>query len=48
MVGNDDGAPAICVEERALEWYNSEEYQELVQIRHAASTADIIAIDGRR
>ena len=34
--------------ERALEWYNSEEYQELVQIRHAASTADIIAIQGRR
>ena len=34
--------------EQALEWYNSEEYQELVQIRHAASTADIIAIDGRR
>ncbi len=34
--------------ERALEWYNSERYQEIVQIRHSASTADLIAIDGRR
>ncbi len=33
--------------ERALAWYNSEEYQELVQIRHAASTADLIVIEGR-
>ncbi len=34
--------------EQALEWYNSGEYQELVQIRHASSTADLILIDGRR
>ena len=32
---------------QALEWYNSEEYQEIVQIRHSASSADLIAIDGR-
>ena len=35
-------------QEQALEWYNSEEYQQLAQIRHAASTADLIAIGGRR
>ena len=34
--------------EQALEWYNSEDYQELVQIRFASSTADVIVIDGRR
>ncbi len=33
---------------QALEWYNSEEYQEILPIRHAASSADIIAIEGRR
>jgi uncharacterized protein (DUF1330 family) len=34
--------------EQALEWYNSEDYKELVQIRYASSTADLIVIDGRR
>ncbi len=34
--------------EQALEWYNSGDYQELVQIRYASSTADVIVIDGRR
>ena len=33
--------------EQALEWYNSEEYQELAKIRRPASTADFILIDGR-
>ena len=33
--------------EQALEWYNSGEYQELVQFRHAASTADLIVFAGR-
>ena len=37
----------FATREQALEWYNSEEYQERVQIRHAASTADLIVIDGR-
>ena len=37
----------FATREQALEWYNSEEYQELVQIRHAASTADLIVIEGR-
>ena len=33
--------------EQALAWYNSEEYQDLVQIRFTASTADLIVIEGR-
>ena len=37
----------FATREHALEWYDSEEYQELVQIRHAASTADLIVIEGR-
>ena len=35
-------------QEQALEWYNSGEYQELAMIRRAASTADLILMDGRR
>ena len=31
----------------ALEWYNSDEYQELVRIRQTASTGDFILMDGR-
>lgn len=31
----------------ALEWYNSDGYQELVRIRQSASTGDFILIDGR-
>ena len=31
----------------ALEWYNSDAYQELIRIREAASTADFILMDGR-
>ena len=33
---------------KALEWYNSDEYQELAKIRRAAATADFILINGRR
>ncbi len=32
---------------QALAWYNSEEYQKLVQIRFRVSSADLIAIQGR-
>ena len=31
----------------ALEWYNSDGYQELVRIRQSASTGEFILIDGR-
>ena len=31
----------------ALEWYNSDGYQELVRIRQAASTGEFILMDGR-
>ena len=31
----------------ALEWYNSDGYQELVRIRQLASSADFILLDGR-
>jgi len=31
----------------ALEWYNSDGYQELVGVRQSASTADFILMDGR-
>ena len=31
----------------ALEWYNSDGYQELVRIRQAASSGDFILMDGR-
>ena len=31
----------------ALEWYNSDGYQELVRIRQSASTGDFILMDGR-
>ena len=34
--------------EKALGWYNSDEYQELATIRRPASTADFILIDARR
>jgi uncharacterized protein (DUF1330 family) len=30
----------------ALGWYRSEDYQELAKIRHAASTAQILVVDG--
>ena len=33
--------------EQGLEWYNSDEYQELAMIRRTASTADFILMDGR-
>ena len=33
--------------EKALAWYNSDEYQELAKIRRAAATADFILINGR-
>ncbi len=33
-------------QEDALEWYNSKEYQVLVQHRLAASTANIVIISG--
>jgi len=31
----------------ALEWYNSDGYQELVRIRQSASTGEFILMDGR-
>jgi uncharacterized protein (DUF1330 family) len=31
----------------ALDWYNSDGYQELIRIRQTAATADFILIDGR-
>ena len=31
----------------ALEWYNSDGYQELVRIRQSASSGDFILMDGR-
>ena len=31
----------------ALEWYNSDAYQELIRMRQEASTADFILMDGR-
>ncbi len=34
--------------EKALGWYNSDEYQELSKIRRAASTADFVLINARR
>ena len=34
--------------EQGLEWYNSDDYQELAMIRRAAATADFILMDGRR
>jgi uncharacterized protein (DUF1330 family) len=30
----------------ALGWYRSEDYQELAKIRHEASTAKILVVDG--
>ena len=32
----------------ALEWYNSDGYQELVRIRQSAASGDFILMDGRR
>ena len=31
----------------ALEWYNSDDYQELIRIRQSASSGDFILMDGR-
>ena len=33
--------------DQALSWYNSREYQELAQHRHAASDANVVLIQGR-
>ena len=30
----------------ALAWYRSDDYQDLAKIRHAASTAKILVVDG--
>lgn len=32
--------------ERALEWYNSEEYREAKDLRHQASTGKMILVEG--
>ena len=32
--------------ERALEWYNSEEYAPLIKLRQSASEGDLVIVDG--
>jgi uncharacterized protein (DUF1330 family) len=32
--------------ERALEWYNSEEYREAKELRHQSSTGKMILVEG--
>jgi len=34
-------------EDQALAWYNSAEYQAILQPRHAASTANLVLVRGR-
>ena len=47
VAGNRHGDPSIPIKGAGARMYNSEEYQEPVQIRFVVSTAELIAIKGR-
>jgi uncharacterized protein (DUF1330 family) len=51
LEGSWEGTRVVLIrfpsEAAALEWYNSDAYQEIVRYRHQASTADILLVHGR-